>query len=87
MVYCSHKKSVLNFLEHLCLFYEQNYILASSVAAESVAFTDKVYELAEANELSLKAYKSDLPEFSVDIMRKRLNKVYGYKFPAIVLLQ
>ncbi|KAJ9158912.1 hypothetical protein P3X46_024455 [Hevea brasiliensis] len=76
----SHKKNVLNFLEHLCSFYEQNYIFASSIAAESVAFTNKVYELAESNELSLKAYKSDLPEFSIDIMRKRLNKVVQFLY-------
>lgn len=71
----SHKKNVLNFLEHLCTFYKQNYILASSVATESAAFINKVYELANANELSLKAYESALPDFSMDIMRKHLNKV------------
>lgn len=85
MVPCSHKKNVLNFLEHLCSFYEQDYILASSVATESAqTFIDKVYELADANELPLKAYKSTLSEFSVDKMKKQLNKVYGYKLFVLI---
>lgn len=76
MILCSHKKNVLNFLDHLCSFYEKKYILASSGPPESMQpFIDKVYELAAANELSLTAYKSVLPEFSVDKMREHLNKV------------
>ncbi|XP_065869567.1 UDP-glucose:glycoprotein glucosyltransferase isoform X2 [Euphorbia lathyris] len=72
----SHKKKVLNFLENLCSFYEQNYILGSSVAVESAqAFINKVYELADANELSLNAYKSALPEFSTDTLKKHLDEV------------
>ncbi|KAJ7002680.1 UDP-glucose:glycoprotein glucosyltransferase isoform X1 [Populus alba x Populus x berolinensis] len=72
----SHKKNVLSFLEHLCSFYEQKYILASSVAAESTqTFMDKVYDLADANELPQKAYKSILSEFSADKVKKQLNKV------------
>lgn len=77
MVSCSHKKNVLNFLEHLCSFYEQKYIQASSVAAESTqTFIDKVYDLADANELPRKAYKSILSEFSADKVKNQLNKVY-----------
>ncbi|KAI9397239.1 hypothetical protein POPTR_003G018900v4 [Populus trichocarpa] len=72
----SHKKNVLNFLEHLCSFYEQKYIQASSVAAESTqTFIDKVYDLADANELPQKAYKSILSEFSADKVKNQLNKV------------
>lgn len=77
MVSCSHKKNVLYFLEQLCSFYEQKYILASSVAAQSTqTFIDKVYDLADANELPLKVYKSIVSEFSADKVKKQLNKVY-----------
>ncbi|KDP38843.1 hypothetical protein JCGZ_05000 [Jatropha curcas] len=76
----SHKKNVLNFLEHLCTFYEQKYILGSSSATESAAFINKVYELANANELSLKAYESALVDFSTDMMRNHLNKVAQFLY-------
>ncbi|XP_054800106.1 UDP-glucose:glycoprotein glucosyltransferase isoform X1 [Prosopis cineraria] len=72
----SHKKNVLDFLGQLCSFYEQNYILASVVAADSTkALIDKVYELAEANGLPSKGYRSALQEFSADEVRKHLIKV------------
>ncbi|XP_050208760.1 UDP-glucose:glycoprotein glucosyltransferase [Mercurialis annua] len=72
----SHKKNVLQFLEHLCSFYEQSYIIATSIADESgQAFIEKVYELADANELPLKMYKSALADFSIDVMKKHLDKV------------
>ncbi|KAJ6704521.1 UDP-GLUCOSE GLYCOPROTEIN:GLUCOSYLTRANSFERASE [Salix viminalis] len=77
----SHKKNVLYFLEHLCSFYEQKYILASSVAAESTqTFIDKVYDLADANELPLKVYKSIVSEFSADKVKKQLNKVSQFLY-------
>ncbi|MBA0717017.1 hypothetical protein Golax_004863 [Gossypium laxum] len=72
----SHKKKVLDFLDQLCSFYEHKYILRSTTAAESnQEFVDKVYELAEANELFSKPYKSSLPEASDLKLRERLNKV------------
>ena len=73
---CSYKKKVLEFLDQLCSFYEHNYVLRSPAAAENTqSFIDKVYELAEANELSSKAYKSSLPEASDLKLREHLNKV------------
>eukprot|EP00257_Ricinus_communis_P021573 XP_015581097.1 UDP-glucose:glycoprotein glucosyltransferase isoform X1 [Ricinus communis] len=72
----SHKKNVLHFLEQLCSFYEQSGVHASSLTDESSqAFIEKVYELADANELSRKAYKSALTEFSIDAMKRHLDKV------------
>ncbi|CAK7357042.1 unnamed protein product [Dovyalis caffra] len=82
----SHKKNVLNFLAHVCSFYEQKYILASPVAAESTqTFVDKVYDLADANELPLKAYKSTFSEFSVEEMKKQLNKVSQFFYQLLGL--
>ncbi|XVF67689.1 hypothetical protein PTKIN_Ptkin10aG0141700 [Pterospermum kingtungense] len=72
----SYKKKVLEFLDQLCSFYEHDYILRSPAAAESTqAFIDKVYELAEANELSSKAYKSSLPEILDFKLREYMHKV------------
>ncbi|GAV61695.1 Aldedh domain-containing protein [Cephalotus follicularis] len=71
----SHKKNVLEFLDQLCSFYEQKYILACSAVAESTGeFIEKVYELAEANGLSSKPYKYFLTEFFDEKVRKHLNK-------------
>lgn len=72
----SHKKSVLEFLDQLCSFYEHKYLHESSKGAESTPdLVDKVYELAEANKLSSKVYKLSLPEFSDEKVRAYLNKV------------
>ncbi|MBA0591745.1 hypothetical protein Gorai_008747, partial [Gossypium raimondii] len=77
----SHKKKVLDFLDQLCSFYEHKYILRSTTAAESnQEFVDKVYELAEANELFSKPYKSSLPEASDLKLRERLNKVSRFLY-------
>ncbi|MBA0743070.1 hypothetical protein Gogos_005790, partial [Gossypium gossypioides] len=77
----SHKKKVLDFLDQLCSFYEQKYILRSTTAAESNReFVDKVYELAEANELFSKPYKSSLPEASDLKLRESLNKVSQFLY-------
>lgn len=79
MVSHSHKKNALDFLDKLCSFYEQKYIFVSPKAAENTqAFLDKVYELAEANGLPSKAFKSALSEFSIDQLRKHVNKVYDF---------
>ncbi|CAL5438882.1 unnamed protein product [Camellia sinensis] len=72
----SHKAKVLDFLDQLCAFYEQEYVHASSVVAESnQAFIDKVCDLADANALSSKRLRTALSEFSVDELKGRLNKV------------
>ncbi|KAK8564297.1 hypothetical protein V6N12_036423 [Hibiscus sabdariffa] len=77
----SHKKKVLGFLDQVCSFYEHNYILRSAAAADSAqAFITKVYELAEANELSSKAYKSTLSEASNLNLREHLNKVSQFLY-------
>ncbi|KAK3011338.1 hypothetical protein RJ639_011725, partial [Escallonia herrerae] len=72
----SHKKRVLDFLDQLCSFYEVKYMHVSSLDAESnQALIDKVYELADANGLPSKGYKSALIELSADKLRSHLDKV------------
>ncbi|MBA0815114.1 hypothetical protein Gohar_020885 [Gossypium harknessii] len=71
----SHKKKVLEFLDQVCSFYERNYILRSPAAAESTqSFINKVYELAEANELLSKTFKSSLSEAYNLKLIEHLNK-------------
>ncbi|GFY94719.1 similar to EMS-MUTAGENIZED BRI1 SUPPRESSOR 1 [Actinidia rufa] len=71
-----HKEKVLDFLNQLCSFYEHEYVLASSVDAESnQAFIDKVCDLADANGLPSKSLRISLSEFLVDEFRDHLNKV------------
>ncbi|KAL3004823.1 hypothetical protein AAZX31_08G185500 [Glycine max] len=75
----SHKKNVLDFLEQLCSLYQQKYLLSSAVEADSIqAFIDKVCELAEANGLPSDGYRSALPEFSADEVRRHLSKVENF---------
>lgn len=77
----SHKKKVLNFLDQLCSFYASEYMLASSIVVEGTqAFIDKVCELADANGIPSKGYKSILSEFSVDEFRGHLNKVAQFLY-------
>ncbi|KAA3463503.1 UDP-glucose:glycoprotein glucosyltransferase-like [Gossypium australe] len=77
----SHKKKVSEFLDQVCSFYEHNYILRSPAAAESTqAFINKVYELAEANELPSKTYKSSLSEAYNLKLIEHLNKVAQYLY-------
>ncbi|KAK1287551.1 UDP-glucose:glycoprotein glucosyltransferase [Acorus calamus] len=72
----SYKKKLLDFLDQLCSFYESEYMLNSSVDAEGVQlFTNKVCELAEANDLPSEDYKAALLSFSVDKIKDHLNKV------------
>ncbi|KAL8535987.1 hypothetical protein ACS0TY_011576 [Phlomoides rotata] len=70
----SHRKGVLQFMDQLCSFYEQEYILASGVTESYQALIDKVLQLADANELSRKGYESSLSGFSAENMRSYLNK-------------
>ncbi|MBA0572609.1 hypothetical protein Golob_002937 [Gossypium lobatum] len=77
----SHKEKVLEFLDQVCSFYEHNYILRSPAAAESTqSFINKVYELAEANELPSKTYKSSLSEAYNLKLIEHLNKVAQYLY-------
>ncbi|XP_019425825.1 PREDICTED: UDP-glucose:glycoprotein glucosyltransferase-like [Lupinus angustifolius] len=72
----SHKKNILDFLDQLCSFYEQKYIVTSvSEVDNTQAFIDKVCELAEANRLPSKGYRSALIEFPAEEVRKHLSKV------------
>ncbi|KAL0357165.1 UNVERIFIED_CONTAM: UDP-glucose:glycoprotein glucosyltransferase [Sesamum calycinum] len=71
----SHKKGVLQFLDQLCSFYEQEYILASGVAESYQALMDKIFEIADANGLPSKGYETSLSGFSAEILRSYLNKV------------
>ncbi|KAK9286489.1 hypothetical protein L1049_014887 [Liquidambar formosana] len=76
-----HKKKVLDFLDQLCSFYEHEYMLTSSMDAERTqAFIDKVIELADANGIPSKGYKSALSEFWVDKLRNHLNKVAQFLY-------
>lgn len=81
VVLYSYKKGVLNFLDKLCSYYEHEYILDPSVAAQmghTDKFLNKVYELADENGLSTNAFKSALGEFDTDKMRDHLNKVTAF---------
>ncbi|KAL0335230.1 UNVERIFIED_CONTAM: UDP-glucose:glycoprotein glucosyltransferase [Sesamum radiatum] len=71
----SHKKGVLQFLDQLCSFYEQEYILASGVAESYQALMDKIFEIADANGLPSRGYETSLSGFSAEILRSYLNKV------------
>ncbi|CAJ1963682.1 unnamed protein product [Sphenostylis stenocarpa] len=73
----SHKKNVLDFLDQLCVLYQQKYFLTSAVEVEGTQiFIDKVCELAELNGLPSEGYRSTLPKFSADEVRRHLSKVF-----------
>ncbi|KAK4757504.1 hypothetical protein SAY87_018805 [Trapa incisa] len=75
--YC-YKKGVLNFLDKLSSYYEHEFVLHPSVAAQmghTDKFLNKVYELADENGLSVNAYKSVFGDLDTDKMRGHLNKV------------
>lgn len=81
MGFFSHKKNALYFLDKLCSFYEQRYFASSGADDNTKTFLDEVYELAEANGLPSKAFRSALPEFSFNQLRKHANKVYKCLLP------
>ncbi|KAK7247307.1 hypothetical protein RIF29_42188 [Crotalaria pallida] len=83
----SHKTNVLDFLDQLCSFYQQQYILTSVVEAESSqTFIDKVCKLGEANGLPSMVYKSALTEFTADEVRKYLTKVEKFVYRTLGLV-
>ncbi|KAK7321222.1 hypothetical protein VNO77_31638 [Canavalia gladiata] len=80
----SHKKNVLEFLDQLCSLYQQNYFLTSAVEVDSAqAFVDKICELAEADGMPSKCYRSVLPEFSAEKVRRRLSKVENFLYQVL----
>lgn len=74
-VFCSHKREVLQFLDQLASFYEQEYILSSGVTESYQVLIDKVSQLADANGLPSKGYESSLSGFSAENLRSYLTKV------------
>ncbi|KAK6156984.1 hypothetical protein DH2020_011232 [Rehmannia glutinosa] len=81
----SHKKGVLQFLDQLCSFYEQEYILASGVTESCEALIDKVVQLADANGLPSKGFESALSGFSAENLKRYLNKVTQFLYRTISL--
>ncbi|KAL8061150.1 hypothetical protein ABFX02_02G069400 [Erythranthe guttata] len=79
----SHKKGVLQFLDQLCSFYEQEYILASGDTKSYQKIIDKVFQLADANGLPSNAYESSLSRFSAENLTSYLNKVAQFLFRTI----
>ncbi|CAL1385560.1 unnamed protein product [Linum trigynum] len=76
-----HKKNALTCLDYITSYYEQKYVFPSSGAVESTQiFLDKIYELADSNGLSPKAYKSVLPTLSMKDMKIYLSKVAQFLF-------
>ncbi|KAJ0710636.1 putative UDP-glucose:Glycoprotein Glucosyltransferase [Helianthus annuus] len=69
----SHKKQVLNFLDQLCTFYGNEYMLESS--QNSQALLDKISQLADANGIQSKGFMSALSEFSVAKFTTHMKKV------------
>ncbi|XP_060167686.1 UDP-glucose:glycoprotein glucosyltransferase isoform X1 [Lycium barbarum] len=82
----SHKKGALPFLDQICLFYQHEYMHASSAGTENVeAFMDKVFELANSNGLSSKGLKSALSGLSDEKLKVHLNKVGKFLFGRVGL--
>ncbi|CAA0841506.1 UDP-glucose\\x3aglycoprotein glucosyltransferase [Striga hermonthica] len=81
----SHKKGVLQFLDQLCSFYEQEYMSASGVTESYVALSEKVFQLADANGLSSKGLESKLSGFSADNLRIYINKVTRFLYKTLGL--
>uniref|UniRef100_A0A7N0UES8 UDP-glucose:glycoprotein glucosyltransferase n=1 Tax=Kalanchoe fedtschenkoi TaxID=63787 RepID=A0A7N0UES8_KALFE len=55
----SHRKKVLNFLDHLCALYESEFMVTSPITTSMIQeFIEKVCELAEVNEMPSDGYRS-----------------------------
>ncbi|KAJ8572608.1 hypothetical protein K7X08_009119 [Anisodus acutangulus] len=82
----SHKQGVLQFLDQICLFYQHEYMHASSAGTvNSETFMDKVFDLANSNGLSSKGLKSALSGLSDEKLKMHLNKVGKFLFGQVVL--
>ncbi|KAJ9552536.1 hypothetical protein OSB04_016581 [Centaurea solstitialis] len=82
----SHKKKVLNFLDQLCSFYGNEFMLGSSQDAQSnQALLDKISELADANGIQSKGFMSALSEFSDAKLTIHLKKVGQFLYGQVGL--
>lgn len=82
----SHKKGALQFLDQICLLYQNEYMHASSAGTEnSEAFMDKVFELANSNGLSSTGLKSALSGLSDEKLKMHLKKVGKFLFGEVGL--
>ncbi|GFP99210.1 UDP-glucose:glycoprotein glucosyltransferase [Phtheirospermum japonicum] len=79
------KKGVLQFLDQLCSFYEQEYISSSEATEGYAALNDKVFQLADANELPSKGFEFALSGFSAENLRIYSNKVTQFLYRIIGL--
>ncbi|KAK1430222.1 hypothetical protein QVD17_12804 [Tagetes erecta] len=79
----SHKKKVLNFLDQLCSFYENEYMLGSSQSSQ--ALLDKISHLADANGIHSKGFMSALSEFSIAKFTTHLKKVGQFLYGQVGL--
>ncbi|CAL9044711.1 unnamed protein product [Musa banksii] len=75
----SDKERVLDFLEELCSFYEDQFMTASLLDYDNFSiFTDRVCELAAKFGLPSDYYNSTFSSFSVDVINKQMEKVSGF---------
>ncbi|URE03054.1 udp-glucose glycoprotein [Musa troglodytarum] len=75
----SYKEQVLDFLEELCSFYEDQFMTASLLDYDNFSiFTDRVCELAAKFGLPSDYYNSTFSSFSVDVINKQMEKVSGF---------
>ncbi|KAI3702099.1 hypothetical protein L6452_27772 [Arctium lappa] len=82
----SHKKKVLNFLDQLCSFYGNEFMLGSSQDAQSnQALLSKISDLADANGIQSKGFMSALSEFSAAKLTSHLKKVGQFLYGQVGL--
>ncbi|WOL04288.1 UDP-glucose:glycoprotein glucosyltransferase [Canna indica] len=82
----NYKEKVLDFLEELCSFYEDNYMAVSMLDSEkSSMFYDKVHELAGKFGFAFDHYNATLSSFSADVTKKQIEKVTGFLYETVGL--
>ncbi|KAJ8506506.1 hypothetical protein OPV22_007392 [Ensete ventricosum] len=75
----SYKERVLDFLEELCSFYEDQFMTEPLLDYDNFGiFTDRVCELAAKFGLPSDYYNSTFSSFSVDVIDKQMEKVSGF---------
>lgn len=66
----------MDFLDELCSLYESQYMTSSLLDSKSLhTFTEQVCKLAGANDLPSDDYGALLSSFSVDMIKKQMDKV------------
>lgn len=80
-----HKKGVLQFIDQLCSFYEDEYMLSSGVTESYQTLMDKVLQLADANGLPSKGFETACSGFYVETFKGYLNKVTQFLYRTIGL--